>query len=51
MTCGWQLVFSDEELLVVHALWPLDNISYSSGFVIKVSNFLISTLVSGHNIY
>ena len=38
MPCGRQLFFSDVELLVVDALWPLDAISCSAGCAIKVSN-------------
>ena len=43
MLHGRQLVFSDAELLVVDALWPLDTISCSAGFGAKVSNSFAST--------
>ena len=48
MPCGRQLFFSDAELLVVDALLPLDAISCSAGFAIKVSNsfFLAVWLVA-----
>ena len=49
MSCDRQLVFSDAELLVVDALWPLDTISCSAGFGAKVSNSFASSLVSDQN--